>query len=578
MSAHASRALQRLMVATAVIGAAAAVGFVVSYYAAAHRWSGAYGPMTHIRILSDVGSAENHPLEVFAAVSLTLLAFGALATLTYRGSSKAVPDLHGSARWTTWREIRKDGLLGSGLHLGGFRHRGRVHHLRDDSNTHLLTFAPTRSGKGVSIIIPTLLTNHEKSFFVLDIKGENHALSSGWRESAGNRIIRLAFADHESHRYNPLDEIEWGSDTAIKEVQNLAGILTSTGKLSHDSHWADKAREALTGLLIHTLEDRTREQSLHAVGNLLVDPDKDLEETLNGLVEGCRHPEGKQLVTALRNTPTREQGSIISSLRKSFELFADPIVRRNTSDSDFRIADLVDGEEPTSLYFVIEPNDLDRLAPLARVFLTQLISRLAHGMAFRAGQGVSRHKHPLVLLLDEFASLQSMPVVEHAIAFMAGYGIRAHIIVQDLDQITKHYGRENGIIGNCATRIAFAPNNTNTAEHLSKSLGNRTVVRTRTSTSGKEWSLSSSRSGSIEETGRPLMTGDEIRRLAPMARAGPDPGGEILILREGKYPIKGTRTPFFRNPAFLERSRMAPARIAPRPALPEPEAEEADPE
>ena len=135
--------------------------------------------------------------------------------------------------------------------------------------------------------------------------------------------------------------------------------------------------------------------------------------------------------------------------------------------------------------------------------------------------------------------------------------------MQDLDQINRIYGRDSSILGNCATHIAFAPNTNATAEYLSRALGTRTVVRTRISTSGKEWSLGSSRSVSSDEVSRPLLTPDETRRLAPIDLSRPeDPGGRTLILREGQRPILGTRILYFRNPVLSARSRLPAARVA----------------
>ncbi len=553
---------RRLKTAAILTVVCLTLGFLVSYAATRLRWQGAYSMTLHLQALTQFERPGNFPLRLFWLGSLFAGSCCSLGALVYRGSGRAVPDLHGSARWAGWPEICRAGLLGAGLYVGGYRRRNRLYHLRDDGETHLLTFAPTRSGKGVSIILPTLLTNEDKSFFVFDIKGENYALSSRWREKAGNRIVKLEPAGAESHRYNPLDEIVWGSPTAIKDIQNLATILTDSGKKARDSHWEDKAREALTGLIIYTLEDPDRERTLHAVGSLLTDPERDQEETLEQLVEDCEHAEARKHLASLRHTPEKERGSIISTLHKTFELFADPLIRQNTAESDFSLDELVDGPAPMTMYFVVQPNDLDRLSSLCRIFITQLLNRLVHGMTFEGGRAQRRRRHSLVLMLDEFAAMKNLPAFESSLAFIAGYGVRAHLIVQDLDQIIKHYGRENGILGNCSIRIAFAPNTNVTADYLSKELGNQTVVREKISTSGREWSLKDSRSSSMDEVSRPLLTPDEARRLKPIAvDGGEEPGGECLIMREGHYPIRGTRVLFFQNPVFLARSRMEPAKI-----------------
>jgi type IV secretion system protein VirD4 len=476
------------------------------------------------------------------------------------GSGAPIRDLHGSAAWAKINEIRQANLLKEkGVYVGGFKSGGKVLHLRDDSNTHLLCYAPTRAGKGVSLILPTLLTCEEKSFFVYDIKGENYALSSGWRKQAGNRIIKLELASANSNKYNPLDELEYGSNDFTKEVQQLASILTSSGdgKNSGD-HWEAKARETLTALIIYTMENPTRERSLFYVGNLLTDPTLDIDKTIQKLIDSCQDSIAKNILVSLKNTPDKERGSVISTLRKSFELFADPIIKENTSKSDFKIKDLVNGPTPCTLYFVVQPNDLNRLAAMVRTMVTQLFSKLIVGMEFEGGTSKQKNTHQLILMLDEFASMKYMPAVEEGLAFIAGYGVRAYLIVQDLDQIHKFYGRENGIIGNCHTQIAFAPNSNNTADYLVKQLGRKTIVRKKTSHSrGKG---GSSKSTNTEEVGRELLTVDEVRRLKMMSEKD---GGETLILRSGDRPILGTRVVYFRDKILSERAKIAPPIINP---------------
>ena len=180
-------------------------------------------------------------------------------------------------------------------------------------------------------------------------------------------------------------------------------------------------------------------------------------------------------------------------------------------------------------------------------------------MEFESGSSRQKNKHELVLMLDEFASMRYMPIIEEGLAYIAGYGVRAYLIVQDLDQITKYYGKENGVIGNCHTQIAFAPNSNQTAMYLSQQLGKKTIVRRKISRStGK----SRSKSISIDELGRDLLTAEETRRLKPIDLESKTlEGGETLIMRSGEYPIKGTRILYFRNETFSARSKMPPARI-----------------
>jgi type IV secretion system protein VirD4 len=139
---------------------------------------------------------------------------------------------YGSARWATEKEIRTAGLLNpDGVVLGQLG----CHYLRHDGPEHVLCFAPTRSGKGVGLVIPTLLT-WPGSVIVHDIKGENCPLTAGWRERFG-RVLLFDPTNPDSSPYNPLLEVRRG-DAEIRDVQNIADILVDPeGALERRNHW-----------------------------------------------------------------------------------------------------------------------------------------------------------------------------------------------------------------------------------------------------------------------------------------------------------------------------------------------------
>src|SRR5882757_4355254 len=120
---------------------------------------------------------------------------------------------YGSARWADIREVRRAGLLGpDGVVLG----RLGGSYLRHDGPEHVLCFAPTRSGKGVGLVIPTLLT-WPYSTVVHDIKGENFQLTSGWRARFGS-VLLFDPTNPASAAYNPLLEIRKG-DCEVRDAQ-----------------------------------------------------------------------------------------------------------------------------------------------------------------------------------------------------------------------------------------------------------------------------------------------------------------------------------------------------------------------
>ncbi|TIO30606.1 MAG: conjugal transfer protein TraG, partial [Mesorhizobium sp.] len=155
-------------------------------------------------------------------------------------------------------------------------------------------------------------------------------------------------------------------------------------------------------------------------------------------------------------------------------LYRDPTVAAATSSCDWRIADLVDGERPLSLYLVVPPSDISRTKPLVRLILNQIGRRLTERLE---GDPKKSRKHQLLMMLDEFPALGRLDFFETALAFMAGYGIRSYLIAQSLNQVSKAYGENNAILDNCHVRIAFSSNDERTAKRISDALGTATELR-----------------------------------------------------------------------------------------------------
>jgi type IV secretion system protein VirD4 len=262
----------------------------------------------------------------------------------------------------------------------------------------------------------------------------------------------------------------------------------------------------------------------------------------------------------MENTPSRELGSIISTANTELALYRDPIVGENTSRSDFKIADLMDHDKPVSLYFITNPRDLVRMRPLARLLLTQIVSGLTDSMQFSDGRSTTKHKHDLLLMLDEFPSLGKLEMFESALAFIRGYGIKAYIITQDVQQLYKAYTNYESIISNCDVRIAYAPNKLETAEWLSKMTGQTTVIKEQISTSGKRFGGGSdSYSRSYQETQRPLLTANETTQLNKMhITADSEEPGEMLVFKAGSPVIFARQTPYFLDETFNARSKIPP--------------------
>src|SRR6202047_4776242 len=356
---------------------------------------------------------------------------------------------YGSARWADIREIRRAGLLGPdgvvlGL-LGGS-------YLRHDGPEHVLCFAPTRSGKGVGLVIPTLLT-WPYSTIVHDIKGENFQLTSGFRARFGS-VLLFDPTNPASAAYNPLLEIRKG-DKEVRDAQNIADILVDPeGALERRNHWEKTSHSLLVGAILHVLYAEA-DKTLAGVANFLSDPGRSIGKTLDAMLTtrhlGDRpHPVVASAARELMNKSENERSGVLSTAMSFLGLYRDPVVAKVTSRCDWRISDLVEAARPATLYLVVPPSDISRTKPLVRLVLNQIGRRLTETL-----QGVER-RYQLLLMLDEFAALGRLDFFETSLAFQAGYGIRALLICQSLNQLAKAYGENNSILDNSHIRVAFA--------------------------------------------------------------------------------------------------------------------------
>lgn len=508
-----------------------------------------------------------------------------IGTRTISGGSDA-RNTHGSARWATSPDVRRAQLLGSaGVVVGGWNGLFRVRQLRHDGPEHVLAFAPTRSGKGVSLVLPTLLSWAE-SALVLDIKGENYALTAGWRAQQGQRVLRFdPAAQSGSVRYNPLSEVRLGTEHQVADCQNIANMIIDPEGKGLKDFWMKEGWGWLSAAILHVLyrvrheSGRQRTATLADVHAFMQagaeDPEiaaSDGDESFKALLDDMTQFEhGDPVVdsvvrgaaSGMKKRAPNERSGVHSSAKVELALYADPIVARNISGSDFRIADLMNADNPTSLYFVIPPSDIKRLRPLIRILLNQFLTRLTSRMDFEGGRSVKHYRHRLLMLLDEFTSIGKLEIFEESLAYMAGYGLKAYIIVQDMAQLQKAYGKEESISSNCHVQIAFAPNKLDTARMLSDLTGKTTLIQRKRSRSARAGQIGGNVSDSQSEVARSLMTPDECMSLPGLRKNlfGRTVPGDMLIFVGGYPPIYGRQYLYFRD-AELKRRAAIPAPVA----------------
>ena len=445
----------------------------------------------------------------------------------------------------------------------------RPRYLRFDGPEHVFVFAPTRTGKGVGLVVPNLLT-WPHSVLVHDIKGENWALSAGWRrEHLGSVCIRFDPTDAAgtSASYNPLFEIRRGS-YEVRDAQNVADILVDPNGDRLRDHWDRTAHALLVGVILHVLYSEP-DKTLSGCANFLTKPKQPIDDTLKAMIKTEHDPAGKMdwrdpgdgqptkthpvvasAARALLDKSPNERSGVLSTALTFLDLYRDPILAANTATSDFTIEDLMHHERPVSLYLTVPSSDLSRTRPLVRMILNQALRRLTEKMTFAGGRSVPHYRQPLLLMLDEFPALGRLAFFQESLAYLAGYGIRAFLITQDLSQHYGVYGREESITGNCHVRIAFAANKPETAELLSRMAGDMTVHMEQRSFRGDRFDLVLNKQYvAQQQIQRRLITPDEAMRL---------PDDDALIFVAGHPPIRATKIRYYADRALSERAAEPP--------------------
>ncbi|MER9311111.1 conjugal transfer protein TraG [Mesorhizobium australicum] len=475
----------------------------------------------------------------------------AIAGSLWRARQSGLVTTYGSSRWAAAREIEKAGLFQpAGVFLGKLED----HYLRHDGPEHVMAFAPTRSGKGIGLVVPTLLS-WTGSAVIHDIKGENWQLTSGWRSKFTYSLL-FNPTDPRSARYNPLLEVRRGSDE-VRDVQNIADILVDPeGALERRNHWEKTSHSLLVGAILHVLYAE-EEKTLARVATFLSDPQRSFATTLQrmmttnhlGVPDSPKvHPVVASAAREVLNKSENERSGVLSTAMSFLGLYRDPTVAAATSACDWRIADLTDAERPMSLYLVVPPSDISRTKPLVRLVLNQIGRRLTERLE---GDPKKSRKHQLLMMLDEFPALGRLDFFETALAFMAGYGIRAYLIAQSLNQISKAYGENNAILDNCHVRIAFSSNDERTAKRISDALGTATQLRSMRNYAGHRLAPWLSHvMVSRQETARPLLTPGEVMQLPP---------SDELVLVSGLPPIRAKKLRYYEDRNFTERVVPAPA-------------------
>jgi type IV secretion system protein VirD4 len=435
--------------------------------------------------------------------------------------------------------------------------RGR--YLRFAGQQFVLLAAPARSGKGVSVVIPNLLS-YTGSVVVLDIKRENYAITAGFRRAHGQEVYLFdPFAeDGRTHRFNPLSAISDGL-FRVGDILAIGYALYPLG--GHDDFWKDQARNLFLGIVLLLSEWRDARRT--GKGESIPDYPVTMGEVLRQS-SGHGMPVKGYLQRALVQHRTLLTGacvdalnrflsnddkvlaSILATFHAPLTIWANPIVDAATSANDFDLRDV--RRRPMSVYIGITPDHLSEAALLVNLVFSQLVNLNTKQLP----EADPTLRFQCLLLLDEMTAIGKIHIIARAVAYMAGYNLRLLSVVQSIAQLESVYGRADArtFLTNHAMQILYAPREQKDANDYSEMLGTFTDQSHSVSRPNSMFGGRAGSSESVSEQRRPLLLPQELKEL------GRDK--EIIVLENTK-PILADRICYWSDPAFASRVSTAPS-------------------
>ena len=477
-------------------------------------------------------------------VVLKALAGGALVGIIIAGLmlwwvAKRKPPLHGAARFAKEGEIHRAGFRADdGIVLG--KKDGKF--LTFGGSEHCIVEAPTRSGKGVGIVIPNLLSWQE-SVVVLDVKRENWDATAGFRKKYGQAVYLFNPTDPggRTARYNPLGYIDrTDPDQVVIELQKIATMLFVPPERG-EPFWTDSARTAFVGVGAY-LAVADQPFTIGSIYRLMTTGDtrgffkRVLDDHSLDLSQGCRNALA-DFTSGADNT----FAGIVQTVTSKLSLWLNPRVDAATEESDFDLREL--RSRRMSIYLGVSPDELDRVAPLYNLLFQQLVDLNVRDLPDTATP------LKILVILDEFARIGRAQVIASAFSYVAGYGIRLLPVIQSRSQLRAVYGEHvaNEIVANCGVEVAFTPKELRVANELSERIGyigQESITKSLTI-----HGVLANRSKSMSDQRRALLLPQELMQF---------PDSELLLLRGGIPPIHGDKIRYFADGLFKARVEPAP--------------------
>jgi len=495
-------------------------------------------------------------IKVAGVLGFGMPALAWLAALFFLVKPKK-KSLHGDARFAGAADLAKHGLFkksDNGIVVGSFG--GKL--VRLSGQQFVILAAPTRSGKGVGVVIPNLL-EYGESVVVLDIKQENFDLTSGWRASQGHEVFLFnPFAeDRRSHRWNPLSYVSDDPAFRVSELMSIAAMLYPDGA-DDQKFWISQARNAFMAFTLYLFENRDDERrqgfpathgapTLGGVFRLSTGDGSDLRKYLKSLSEKTFLSGNARAAFAnLLSQADETFASIMGTFKEPLNAWINPVLDKATSDNDFLLTDL--RRKKMTIYIGIQPNKLAESRLIINLFFSQIINLNTKELP----KSNPDLKYQCLLLMDEFTAIGKVDIIASAVSYMAGYNVRLLPIIQSMAQLDATYGRDvsRTIITNHALQILYAPREQQDANDYSEMLG-YTTVRRKNVTHARE------KTHTFTEERRALMLPQELKAM------GND--HEVFLYEGIPHPVKCDKIKYYKDRYFT--SRLLPKTDVPMLAL-----------
>lgn len=545
MSTQKSVATAVLVLVTAIVGYALAgyltltfLGVETTYY----KWN------TYLQYVQAMDQPAVAPyltkikLAGVLGFGLPLLVLLVVLFFMFKPKKKSI---HGDARFATAADLAKHGMFKkaeNGIVVGSFG--GKL--VRLGGQQFVILAAPTRSGKGVGVVIPNLL-EYGESIVVLDIKQENFDLTSGWRASQGHEVFLFnPFAeDKRTHRWNPLSYVSDDANFRVSELMSIAAMLYPDGS-DDQKFWISQARNAFMAFGLYLFENWDDERAmgfpagsgtptLGAIFRLSTGDGTDLKKYLQSLsTQPFLSGNAKAAFANMLSQADETFASIMGTFKEPLNAWINPVLDKATSANDFLLTDL--RKKKMTVYIGIQPNKLAESRLIINLFFSQIINLNTKELP----KGNPELKYQVLLLMDEFTSIGKVDIIASAVSYMAGYNVRLLPIIQSMAQLDATYGRDvsRTIITNHALQILYAPREQQDANDYSEMLG-YTTVRKKNVTHARE------KTHNFTEERRALMLPQELKAM------GMD--HEVFLYEGIPHPVKCDKIKYYKDKYFTSR-------------------------